>query len=343
MRIGINTVGMAPGFGGGEEIFLRKVMEAIVAQDAAIDLVVLCDTTNAESFAAYECVTLKGVNKIAKAVSEHDLDVVFSSYRNAPGRVGVPLVLLVMDLYEAERSVGKKKLFGKASPSSGMAESCSDAAMVVVPSEFIKRELLRLFTVPLNKIAVAPMGVDPVFTGDHRCIVEQPYILAVGKASLRKNWQRLHEAFERIAPDIEHSLVVVGQPGDGEPEWGAKVFRIDRLGNTQLAGLYQHCDFYVCPSLYEGSGITVLEAFASGSIVCAGKIGGIAEIGGDSPIYFNPESVDSMVSTLKRALTVESVERRRRIQSGKQELIDQTWEKCASKALSAFRRALTGI
>lgn len=343
MRIGFNTLGMAPGFGGGEEIFLRKLLEAIAAQGSSADVLVLTDSLNHDSFAPYERAALKSAKQISKVVADEEIDLVFSPVAGAPNRLSVPLVLLVMDLYESDPDAAKKKFWAKSDPQRGLRELSEEATMLVVPSEFIKRELLRLYTVPLNKVTVAPMGVDACFFEEQQCIVEKPYILAVGKVSPRKNLERLHAAFESIKDDIEHTLVIVGQPGDGEPtSWGDKVFRIDRLGTTQLAGLYQHCDFYVCPSLYEGAGITVLEAFAGQALVCAGKVGGIAEVGGDSPIYFNPESVDSMIGVLKRAVSVEAPESRRRVQAGKQQLIDQTWENCASKTLSAFRRSLTG-
>lgn len=334
---------MAPGFGGGEEIFLRKVLEAIAAQESSADVLVLTDSLNHDSYSPYERARLKSAKQISKVVADEELDLVFSPVANAPHRLPVPLVVLVMDLYEAESGVSKRKFWAKGNPQRGLRELSEEATMLLVSSEFIKRELLHLYTVPLNKVTVAPMGVDACFFEEQRCIVEQPYILAVGKVSPRKNLERLRDAFDSIKDDIEHTLVIVGQPGDREPKsWGDKVFRIDRLGTTQLAGLYQHCDFYVCPSLYEGAGITVLEAFAGQALVCAAKVGGIAEVGGNAPIYFNPESVDSMIGVLKRAIGVDASETRRRVQEGKQQLIDHTWDNCASKTLSAFRKSLTG-
>ncbi|MFP6616508.1 MAG: glycosyltransferase, partial [Candidatus Hydrogenedentota bacterium] len=264
MRIGINTVDLLPGFGGGEEIFIRRVLDSIASQNSNAELVMLTDALNHESFKGFESIQVKSAKDIGGVAVSENLDMIFSSYSSAPTKLSVPLVLLVMDLYEVE-SGGKRKSRWGGSGHRNVKDGCEQATSVVVPSEFIKKELLRLFTVPLNKVVVAPMGIDACFGSEQHCIVQQPYYLIVGKMSARKNVGVLMEAFSRIKDEVEHSLVVVGQPGEDEPEyWGDRVIRIDRLGTKQLAGLYEHCDMYLSASLYEGSGITVLEAFQSG-------------------------------------------------------------------------------
>ena len=342
MRIGINTLGMAPGFGGGEEIFLRKVIAEIVAMQGNVELVILTDPVNHASFSEYTCIQLNAERHIPRACSKENLDLLFSAPHNAPLKLPIPLALWVMSLYEADNPPKKKSLWGKAQAQDNVGNTCTHAAVVVVPSEFMKKELLRLYTVPLNKIVVAPLGVDESFATPQSCIVQQPYFLAVGKVSPRKNLDALLQAFRRIQDDIPHSLVIVGQPHKDEPEhWGDRIFRIDRLGNTQLAGLYQHCDMYICPSLYEGSGVTILEAFKASALVATGRIGGIQEVAGDSPLYFNVENIDSIVGILKRALEEPSENRARRISGGKPRTTEFTWENTAWKTLSAFRKAIT--
>lgn len=344
MRIGINLTDMLPGFGGGEEIFFRRVLGAIETQNISAQLVLLTDALNHESFSSFERIQVRSAKDIGRVASAENLDMVFSSYRNAPAKLPVPLVLLVMDLYEVETKGTRKRFWGGGSSQRNIREVCEQASVIVTPSEFVKKDLLRLFTVPLNKVVVAPLGIDACFGTSQHCIVQQPYYLVVGKVSARKNLKVLLDAFSRIQDDIPHSLVVVGQPGDSEPEhWGDRVIRIDRLGTSQLAGLYEHCDLFLCTSLYEGSGITVLEAFKSGALVATGRIGGIAEVSGDAPIFFSPESSDSIVGVLKRVLQLPEEERKRRIQGGKQQTVEFTWDNCSQRTLSAFRKALDDI
>ena len=343
MRIGINTLGIIPGFGGGEELFLRKVIAEITSMQSNAELVLLTDMVNNDSFADYTCVQIKSPKEINSVCAKQDIDIVFSGADTAPAKLSVPLVLWVMNLYQSDTQPQKKSFWGKSQSTGGNFEdACQRADIVVVPSEFMKKELLRLYTVPLNKVVVAPLGVDEAFAKPESCIVQQPYFLAVGKVSPRKNLDALMQAFRRIENEIPHSLVIVGQPDENEPDhWGDRVFRIDRLGNTQLAGLYQHCDMYVCPSLYEGSGITVLEAFKAGALVGCGRIGGIQEVAGDTPFYFNAESIDSITGVLKRALDEPEDARARRASGGKLLTQEYTWENCAWKTLTAFRKAIT--
>ncbi len=343
MRIGINTVGIIPGFGGGEELYLRKVIAQIQSMESPAELILFTDVMNHSSFEGFTCVQVKSTKEIASQCAKEDIDLVFSGAETAPAKLNVPLVLWVMNLYQSNDVPQKKRFWGKSQPAGGNIEdACLRADILVVPSEFMKKELLRLYTVPLNKVVVAPLGVDEAFANPSQCIVQQPYFLAVGKVSPRKNLDKLLQAFERIQDEIPHSLVIVGQPGEDEPDhWGDRVFRIDRLGNTQLAGLYQHCDMFVCPSLYEGSGVTVLEAFKAGAIVGCGRIGGIQEIAGDSPFYFNAESIDSITGVLKRVLDEPEDLRNRRASGGKLRTQEFTWENCAWKTLTAFRKAVS--
>ena len=341
MRIGLNTLGIVPGFGGGEEIYLRKIIAEISAMQSNAELILFTDALNHSSFSDNTCILLSSEKEIARTCEQEDIDLLFSAPRNAPAKLTIPLVLWVMSLYEADQPPRKKGFFSKGSGQT-IEEACRQASIIVVPSEFLKKELLRLYTVPLNKIVVAPLGVDESFATPQSCIVEQPYFLAVGKVSPRKNLDALLKAFRQVEDEIPHSLVIVGQPDDQEPDhWGDRIFRIDRLGNTQLAGLYQHCDMYICPSLYEGSGVTILEAFKAGALVGTGRIGGIQEVAGDTPFYFNAESIDSIAGVLKRAVEEPPENRARRIEGGKSKTTEYTWENCAWKTLSAFRKAIT--
>jgi len=89
----------------------------------------------------------------------------------------------------------------------------------------------------------------------------------------------------------------VGQPAEAEPaDWGPRVMRIEYCPASHLAGLYQHCDAFIQPSLYEGSGVTVLEAMRAGAPVVTSRTGGIEEVAGDTPIFFNPESTASIIA-----------------------------------------------
>jgi alpha-1,3-rhamnosyl/mannosyltransferase len=171
-------------------------------------------------------------------------------------------------------------------------------------------------------------------------MAQQPYFLLVCNTYEYKNVKRILDAFEQLNPEFLHSLVIVGRSGDAEPEeWGPRIIRIEQCPAAYLAGLYQHSDVYVQPSLYEGSGVTVVEAMRAGTPVATSRTGGIPEFAGDTPIYFNPESVSSIVGAVRRAMEEDPQQRTNRVKFGKQVASEFTWERCAWKTLSAFKRA----
>lgn len=337
MRMAVNALGI--GSTGGESLYFRQVLQKITELEHSMECVLITDTDAFDGFNGIGLIKIKGPSALSRAIAKNKADVLFSPLSTAPRKSAVPLILLVMELYSLrEEKTHKRGLFAQ-SPLKEAREILEDAVVAVVPSEFIKRELLDLFEVPLNKVVVAPLGVVDEFAQPQNCIVEKPYFLVVGSLSERKNIPLLREAFERVSSEISHILVVVGQPNENEPEdWGPRVVRIDRVGTTQLAGLYQHSDLVICPSRYEGSGVQVLEALKAGARVAVGRVGGITEVAGDAPIFFNPESVDSLVGALRRAMTESAADRERRRRSAKQIAHQYTWENTARQTLSAFRR-----
>lgn len=338
MLVGVNAVGLKPGWGGGEEVYLRRVLAQIAGVQGSVAFIVFTDDGNHDSFDGYERVRVEEGCYVADAATAAQVDLLFTSLGRAPSKAPVPLVIYVMELWGLSREAGRRRILG-TSPVKKLTEICLSASALVVPSKFMRQELMDVLTVPLDRSVVAPLGVDNSFGEPQPCIVDEPFLLVVGNTREVRNIPRLMKAFERISKEAPHNLVVAGQPFEAELDnWGPRVVRIDRLPAAQLAGLYQHCDLFICPSLYEGSGVTVLEAMKAGARVVTGRVGGITEMVGDPPIFFNPESVDSMVGAIRRGLTEDGEDRKRRIRFGPQIAGEYTWEKCAWQTLSAFRR-----
>ena len=336
MLVAVNTLGMKPGQGGGEELYLRRTLDKMAELQKTTSFVLLTDRENADSFNGFDCLETEGLPALSQALAASKADALFSPFQTAPRKASVPVIVYVMELYSIRKAAALKRR-RRSSALKDAKEVLSNAVAVVVPSDYVKREILELLEVPLDKSFVAPLGISDAFAEEQSCIVEKPYFLVVGRLSERKNIPLLLEAFGRIASEIPMNLVVVGRPSEDEPEhWGERIVRIDRVGTTQLAGLYQHSDLVIVPSLYEGSGVLVLK---TGARVATGRVGGITEVAGDAPIFFNPESVDSLVGAMRRAVGESEGDRERRRRSAKQATRDFTWEKTAWQTLAAFRRA----
>jgi glycosyltransferase involved in cell wall biosynthesis len=335
MRVAINTVGVR----GGEAHFLRKSLEALAALRPGPDLVILAAGGRPAGFGGFEMIEIAGSAQAPGAAKKAGADLLFSAIEGLAPDSGFPLALYMLQLYDLRKQSQAKGLFG-ASPLRAAKNVAAQARAVVVPSEFMRREALEVLGVTLEKIVVAPLGVDEAFAQPHATIVEKPYFLYVGRISERKNLPVLLEAFRRLQDEMPHSLLIVGEPGEAEPaSWGPRIVRIDHVGTAQLAGLYQHADVVLSASTYEGSGVLALEALKAGARVAVGRIGGIPEVAGDAPMYIVPDNVDSVTGMMRRCAQEGPQDRERRAKLGHQMSTGWAWEKTARQLMTAFRKA----
>lgn len=349
MLVGVNALALEPGRGGGAERFLRNVLAKMRAVQPNTRFVIFTDAANHASFEGYDRVCVSDAPRMGlrsdsaallDAPARHAaIDLLFSPLTAAPAQSPVPVVAYVLDLRQWEADHIRKQRRGAASQRAAK-RVCAAAAGLVVPSTYVQMRCLELLDIGLDKIIVAPLGVHDVFATPQPGLVEQPYLLAVGDTHEFKNIARLQEVFVQLRGEAPHTLVVVGRPCEAEPkDWGRGVLRFEQCPLAQLAGLYQRCDVYIQPSLYEGCGVTVLEAMRAGAPVATSRTGGIPEVAGDVPIYFNPNSPASMLDAVRRAINQGPDARRLRVRAGQRAAIEYTWEQCAWKILAAFKRA----
>ncbi len=207
-----------------------------------------------------------------------------------------------------------------------------------------------------GRIEVIHEGVSPDFflPTDSAClqgIVDlplpgTPFVLATGKISPRKNVQGLVKAMMKLGDSIPHHLVLVG--GDG---WGMDEL-YQQLGNSklkerihfpgyvsdeQLRALYALASAYVHPSLYEGFGLTVLEAMAAGCPVITSNTSSLPEVVGEAAILIDPHNSDEMAEAIKSICMNSSLEEEY-ISRGHNRAKLFTWEQCARLTTDVYRR-----
>ena len=214
------------------------------------------------------------------------------------------------------------------------------AHRIIAISDATARDLVRYTGMDSRRIAVIAHGVAPVFAPTHA--TAQPYhrfFLTVGTLQPRKNLQRLIEAFIRMPQNHDTQLVIAGKVGWlGEPlqaliDTAGARNRIHLVGfvpDATLYGLLASARAFVFPSLYEGFGMPVLEAMASGTAVVCANTSALPEVAGDAAVLFDPLSVESMCTALTRvdnddALVAMCVER------GLERVQHYTWERCAAQ------------
>ena len=177
------------------------------------------------------------------------------------------------------------------------------AHVVMCNSEFTARDVAELLQIPPERVHVAHPAAAPVFTAEgERADLGRPYVLTVATLEPRKNLERLLDAHELLAGEL--ALAVVGAAG-----WGAQpeldrpdVIRLGYVEDEELARLYRGASVFAYPSRFEGFGIPVLEAMASGVPVVASAHPSIDEACDDAAVRADPESADAIAAAIREAL-----------------------------------------
>jgi glycosyltransferase involved in cell wall biosynthesis len=220
------------------------------------------------------------------------------------------------------------------------------AAAILCISNSTKSDLLRLHpNVDPGKAHVVLLGVsDEFFHAVPLLNNPRPYFLFVGTRIGYKNFLRLVEAFAISGLARDFDLRVISPRTDIETEWSdaeRNMIMSRGLENSvklavgssdqDLASAYSGATAFVQPSEYEGFGLPVLEAMASGTIVACSSTSSLPEAGGSAAFYFDPFEVDSIAATLVEIAQLDLARRRERIRAGQEHARSMSWEKCVSR------------
>jgi alpha-1,3-rhamnosyl/mannosyltransferase len=204
-----------------------------------------------------------------------------------------------------------------------------DAVRVLTVSERTKRDLVELYGVPPAKIVVAPNGIDPVFTPGEG---PRDFVLAVGAIQRRKNQLAALDA----ANEVGLPLVVVGPEKDRAvaDELRRRGARLEGYVEPErLARLYRSAACLVQPSRFEGFGLPVLEAMASGTPVVAAREPALEEVAGEAAVFVDE---DGFADGIRQALA----DRDRLVWEGLERARHFSWRATAERTLAVYREAL---
>jgi glycosyltransferase involved in cell wall biosynthesis len=252
------------------------------------------------------------------------LDVLHCTTFRGPTAPRVPTVLTVHDLAilrAPEVFPRWHRLYGRL----GLRRVLRAADAIVAVSEFTRAETVELAGVPAERIRVVPHGVDPVFTPEGPR-ADGEYVLAVATLEPRKNLGRAVDAAREAGVELR----VVGARG-----WGGVDVEgwVGEVPDAELAALYRGARCVLCPSLYEGFGLPVLEAMACGTPVVTSVGTAMEEVVGGAAVLVDPLDVAAIAAGLDEAL-------RRRdelVDAGLARAREFTWRRAADSVVELWR------
>jgi glycosyltransferase involved in cell wall biosynthesis len=219
----------------------------------------------------------------------------------------------------------------------------------IAVSRYTADDLVRRAGVPASKIDVVYHGLDPAFStadnGAGRVPLASPYVLAVGGVSPRKNTRRLIAAFShwraRGGRRSQYRLLITGTSLDADFEENGSalpegVSLLGYVDKAELPRLYSGAAAFLYPGIYEGFGLPIIEAMASGAPVVTSRTGAAPEIAGGAAILVDPFDVGSIETGLEQATLPE--ETRRLVELGRDRARWFEWSAAANATIEVYRR-----
>ncbi|MFC0321578.1 MULTISPECIES: glycosyltransferase family 4 protein [Olivibacter] len=284
-------------------------------------------------------------------IGKNDFDVFHPTYYNPYflDSLKRPYVITVHDMIHElfpeffapndETVLVKKKAINKANH-------------IIAISESTKRDLQLLLNIPEDKITVIHHSLfdklvihsEPQEQGKSKHSV--PYVLYVGSRDGYKNFYKFITATANILKGYDIALLCVGGGSFGI----AEVELINRLNLAQyvkqvdaheeeLKLYYANAVCFVYPSLYEGFGLPILEAFNNKCPVVCSNTSCFPETAGDSAVYFNPKDIDDIAAAVNLVLTDEKL-RSNLIENGLKRLQMFSLTNCLQKTMDCYNKLI---
>jgi glycosyltransferase involved in cell wall biosynthesis len=249
-------------------------------------------------------------------------DVAFSPDFTMPPVGNVPRAITIHDLafeiFPDKTSPALKKYLSAIVP-----KQVQQATRVLAVSETTKQDLIERLGVDESLISIVPNGVDEQFfqtdplPPERRQALGLPndYLLIVGTLEPRKNHLNLFKAIEILDRRVDLPLVVAGRRGWDDDEIlseanslaaKGRVILTDYVADKDLPGLYAGARAVVYPSWYEGFGLPVAEAMASGAAVVTSSAPALRETGGEAALYCDPGDPECIAERIVNALGEQS-------------------------------------
>ncbi len=376
VRIGINLLALKPGLSGGIELYTRNLIGALARVDTRNEYVLFTNSENHHAYEIHTPTfrrvlipigTRPQLLRIAceQAVlpwlaSRHRLDVLHSPTYTWPVAARVPGLVTIHDMLYCRHpehvGFGRLAFWRVFVPWS--ARRCR---VVIAVSETTRKDILRYLHVEPEKVAVTLLGPggqvckqapsrEQVAQVAAKYGIARPYVLMVAGLGTHKNGEGLIRALALLVRSKETSelgVVITGHDygaGDRVKEairylgLGDRVRLPGFVPPEDLPALYAGAEVYASPSLFEGFGMTVVEAMAARCPVVVSNRGSLPEIAGGAAVVVDPESPKAIADAIFGIVTNADA-RKAMIERGQRRVAEFSWEATATTTMGLYEAA----
>ena len=348
----------------GNEVYIRSLLNAIASEERDCELIAYVSTDEAVPVLSSRIRTRRVArNPFARlgfdlaARVRLDLPDLLHVQYTAPLGCPVPVVVTVHDVsfiehpeyFTLPRAFQLRQTVGR---------TVRRAAKILTVSEFSRASILRAYSdLDESKVVVVPNAAAPEFRPMLRTAasaavrarfsLEAPFLLSVGDLQPRKNHIGLIRGFSQLVrayPQLRRNLVLVGKEtwfshrvhaAADESGVADRIRFLGYVSDAALLELYNACDLFVFPSLYEGFGLPALEAMACGRAVVCSDTSALPEVVDGAALLFDPYAPRELVRAMADLL-LDAELRARMERLSLQRASHFSWRNAAERTLEVF-------
>ncbi|QQE11569.1 glycosyltransferase family 4 protein [Planctomycetota bacterium] len=287
--------------------------------------------------------------RLPLAMVQDHVDVMHCPANLCPKWMPVPTVVTVHDLIPIDMPHGQQPGLIKRFDQS-VKHACQRANAITCPSEYTRARLINDYHANPDQVVTTHWGVTTESTGTNQSrdrivnkygITSNKYMIHFGAGEVRKNTRRLIKSWSMLPFQLQQDwqLVVVGldfttlyelKRYASSLNLGDSVLLYDFVDESDLPGLMQGADILAYPSLSEGFGLPVLEAFEAKTAVITSDRTCLPEIAGDAAVFVNPTDAEQMAQTMHSVMDNKTL-RDKLIEKGSERVTDFSWQNCAER------------
>lgn len=279
---------------------------------------------------------------------KENFDIYHSFDLRLPHKIKGKSIMTIYDLIpylypEISHNINKKSFYNYVKSNAERAD------IIITVSEYSKKEIIKILNISTEKIKIIPPGVDILKYSNNKSVQEieniinkyrlpSKFILYLGALEAKKNISNIILGFDKYKEekvDSDIKLVIAGKKGWKYEEifetyelskYKKDIIFTDYVAEKDKVTLYKMAKLFIFPSLYEGFGMPVLEAMASGTPVITSNNSSLPEVVGEAGILVNPDSVEEISEAIAKILDGEEDYINNLITKGKEQAKKFTWE-----------------